>query len=629
MKTQRSCPDCGSPLPPDAPEGICPECLMKGGLEFSQDTTISIEPIKTAGEQDLPNPGDQFGEYRIERELGRGGMGAVYEAEQLETSRRVALKVLAHRLDSAETRARFFREGRLAASINHPNSVYVYGTGEIEGTPVIVMELVNGGTLQERVKRDGSLPVGKAVDAIIDVISGLQAAQEKGILHRDIKPSNCFEDTDGTVKVGDFGLSISSEAREEAELTREGLFLGTPAFCSPEQLRGEELNARSDLYSVGVTLFYLLTGRTPFKGNNTAQLFANVLEKAPPSPKDIRSEISEELAKVVLRCLEKTPGERFRDYEELHRALIPFGSEAPVPASLPWRFAAGLIDTVGIGWLSTAIGFLLTGKVLGFVLARDLLMIQQPGSNNSPRVLGILFLIYLAWVGYYTLLEGRWGCSLGKALCRLQLVDDDRNPPGFGKAGLRAVMFQMIPTIPLWIIYGLIAAGKVSYDNTPIMMNVCSYSPYLIIGLFFCTARKRNGLAGLHDLVSRTRVIRKLKLETRPALVPADVQPVTESESMPRIGSYYVLEKLEQRKDSQWLLAYDARLLRKTWIHVVPPGTPEVPNNLRALGRVGRLRWITGRRSGEENWDVFEAPTGASFRDRRGTDGGDEITCLE
>ena len=132
MNPQRSCPDCGSPLPPDAPEGICPECLMKGGLEFSRDTAPSIEPIGTAEERNLPNPGDQFGEYRIIRELGRGGMGAAYEAEQLETGRRVALKVLTYRLNSAEARARFFREGRLAASINHPNSVYVFGTGEIE-----------------------------------------------------------------------------------------------------------------------------------------------------------------------------------------------------------------------------------------------------------------------------------------------------------------------------------------------------------------------------------------------------------------------------------------------------------------------------------------------------------------
>jgi eukaryotic-like serine/threonine-protein kinase len=606
MKPQRSCPDCGSPLPPDAPEGICPECLMKTGMELSQNTTISVEPIDTAEGRNLPNPGDQFGEYRIERVLGRGGMGAVYEAEQLETGRRVALKVLTHRLDSAEARARFFREGRLAASINHPNSVYVYGTGEIEGTPAIVMELVKGSTLEERVKRDGPFPVGNAVDAIIDVISGLQAAQATGILHRDIKPSNCFEDADGTVKVGDFGLSISSEAREEIELSRKGMFLGTPAFSSPEQLRGEELNARSDLYSVGVTLFYLLTGRTPFEGNTTAQLFANVLEKVPPSPKDFRPEIPEELARVVLRCLEKTPGERFRNYHELHRALMPFGTDAPAPAPLPRRFAAGLIDNILVSiFLLWAITYLLTGGTSS---------IWELERFYPLRYLGVMSLQHLVLVGYYALLEGRWGCSIGKALCRLQLVDDHRNPPGFGKAGLRAVLFLIIPYIPFCIFFGLVAASKVNYSYALILITV-AFPHYLLTGLFFSTARKRNGLAGLHDLVSRTRVIRKTKLATRPALAPSDIQPVKESESMPRIGAYYVLEKLGRDHDGQWLLAYDARLLRKIWIREAPPGAPEVPNHQRALGRIGRLRWIAGRRSGEENWDAFEAPTGAPFLD--------------
>jgi serine/threonine protein kinase len=610
MDLQRYCPDCGSPLPPDAPEGICPECLMKGGLSFSHDTTLSVEPIETSEERDLPNPGDQFGEYRIVRDLGHGGMGAVYEAEQLETGRRVALKVLTHRMNSADARARFFREGRLAASINHPNSVYVYGTGEIEGTPAIVMELVDGGTLQERVRANGPLPVGKAVNAIIDVISGLQAAQAKGILHRDIKPSNCFEDADGTVKVGDFGLSISSEGRDEIDLTREGVFLGTPAFCSPEQLRGEDLNTRSDLYSVGVTLFYLLTGRTPFEGNSTMQLFANVLEKAPPSPKNFRPEIPDELAKVVLRCLEKTPGERFRNYEDLHRALVPFGTDAPVPASLLQRFAAVLVDLAIFSLFSTTIGFAFTG---------DLFILQQPGSFDSPRHMGIAYLWimslgYLAMVGYFTLAEGRWGCGLGKAVCRLRLVDDRRNPPGFGKAGLRAAMFLMIPATPSWIFYWLVAAGKASYSNMPFMITA-GLAFYIIIGLFFTTARKRNGWAGLHDLATRTRVIRRPKLETRPTLPLPDIRPVAESESMPRIGAYHVLEKLEEDKNEQWLLAYDARLLRKIWIHKVPAGTPEVDRGLRSLKRIGRLRWISGRRSAEESWDAYEAPSGVPLPD--------------
>lgn len=612
MEIQRFCPDCGSPLPPDAPEGICPECLMKVGLEFSQDTTLSVEPIETEGERDMPVPGDQFGEYRIERVLGRGGMGAVYEAEQLETGRRVALKVLTHRLNSPEARARFFREGRLAASINHPNSVYVYGTGEVEGTPVIMMELVGGGTLQQRVKKNGPLPVGKAVDAIIDVISGLQAAQAKGILHRDIKPSNCFEDIDGTVKVGDFGLSISSEASEDTELTSDGLFLGTPAFCSPEQLRGEELNARSDLYSVGVTLFYLLTGRTPFEGHTSVQLIANVLEKTPPSPKDFRPEIPDELARVVLRCLEKTPGERFRNYGELHRALMPFGTTAPAPAPLLQRFLAGAIDMAVFSFLSTVIGLCFTGGSM--TKLQSMGIVFYLGGRDGGIVLAVMLLGCLAWVVYHTLLEGRWGYSLGKAACRLRVVDADRNTPGLGKAGLRAAIYVTAPYLPFWIYYGLIAAGKLSLDDTR-MLLVISYSYYPIFGLLFSTARKRNGLAALHDLASRTRVVRKPKLETRPALPLSDLKPVMESESMPRIGAFHVLETLGQGRDGRWLLAYDTRLLRKVWIHEVPAGTPELPGHQKTLRRVGRLRWITGRRSAEENWDAFEAPAGAAFPD--------------
>ena len=174
---------------------------MAGALESSIDPheTVMMSAAEKRNQQ-LPTPGQQFGGYRIEAELGRGGMGAVFEAEQIDSGRRVALKVLSHKLDSAEARARFLREGRLAASINHPNSVYVFGTEEIEGTPAISMELIAGGTLEERVRQHGPLPPGEAVDAILQLVAGLEEAQKTGILHRDIKPANCFEDRDGSIK---------------------------------------------------------------------------------------------------------------------------------------------------------------------------------------------------------------------------------------------------------------------------------------------------------------------------------------------------------------------------------------------------------------------------------------------
>ena len=153
-------------------------------------------------------PGQRIGLYRIERLLGRGGMGEVYEAEHLEHGRRIALKVLSPGLSDAIDRARFLREGQLAAAVNHPHVVYIYGSEDIEGMPAIAMELLPGGTLKERVEKEGPLAPIEAVDAMLQVVSGLEAAHEAGVLHRDIKPSNCFVDADGTVKVGDFGLAI-------------------------------------------------------------------------------------------------------------------------------------------------------------------------------------------------------------------------------------------------------------------------------------------------------------------------------------------------------------------------------------------------------------------------------------
>jgi len=327
MNTARTCQQCGKILPTDAPEGLCPQCLMACALAStaapgSGECGGTVAALGDGPRRGLPRAGEPFGGYRIVRELGRGGMGAVYEAEHPQSGRRVALKALSRQLDSPESHRRFLREGRLAASINHPNSVYVYGTEEIDGTPVIAMELVAGGTLQQRVQREGPMPVAQAVDAILQVIAGLEAAQALGILHRDIKPSNCFQDVDGTVKVGDFGLSISSAARGDTNVTAPGVLLGTPAFASPEQLRGDELNARSDLYSVGVTLFFLLTGRTPFEAPNVVRLIANVLEQTPPSPKTLQPAVPQDLARVVLRCLEKQPSERPRSYGELREALV-------------------------------------------------------------------------------------------------------------------------------------------------------------------------------------------------------------------------------------------------------------------------------------------------------------------
>ncbi len=595
---RRTCAECGAELADDA-RGLCPRCLLQAGLGSQTDADATVASGGGIGRRRvLPEAGEPFGPYRILRLLGRGGMGVVYEAEEQDTGRRVALKVLSRQFDSAKDRARFLREGRLAASINHPNSVYVYGTDEIDGTPTIAMELVSGGTLQERVKSRGPMPVPVAVDTILQIIAGLEAAQAIGILHRDIKPGNCFEDADGTIKIGDFGLSISSAARAEPSITAAGVVVGTPAFCSPEQLRGDELNARSDMYSVGGTLFFLLTGRVPFEGHNLAQLTANVLEKPAPSPRDFRLDVPKGLARVVQRCLAKQPADRFKSYDDLRQALAPYGATAPTPATLSLRFLAGTLDMIAISLPGSAAMLVYMGSPLNWM--------QLTGVRTREMFL-LTFGSFIVISLYYALCEGLWGAAAGKALCRLRVVRPDKNPPGFWRALLRALIFLCIPALPSWIAYSI---DPLAVMQSPmVMQQLLGLAFYLLLAMLFSTARRRNGFAAVQDLLTKTRVISKASLELRPVLAAAETPPPA-IEAQPTVGPYHVLETLETNADGQWLSGYDLRLLRKVWIRTVPSGTPPVPAQLRNIGRVGRLRWLTGRRTPEENWDAFEGVSG-------------------
>ena len=606
---QRRCPQCGVALPGDLPPELCPKCLLKTGLDTQTQTgpagtiIVSAESLSPG----LPHLGEQLGHYRIVRSLGSGGMGTVFEAEDLENGRRVALKVLSQKLDSPAARQRFFREGRLAGSINHPNSIYVFGTEEIGGTPIITMELVSGGTIEERVRAKGPMSPAEAVDAVLQIIAGLEAAQRTGILHRDVKPSNCFVDTDGTIKIGDFGLSISTAIRMETALTAAGSFLGTPAFCSPEQLRGEELNTRSDMYSVGATLFYLLTGRSPFQAKNDVALIAAILEQPVPSPRQIRPELPRGLSKAVRRCLEKQPGERFRTYGELRKALAPYSSTAPVPATLGLRFVAGMVDMMLLGLFSMIIMMAASSRgpenpVSPFYFMQLL--------NDSPRLALVITLVAdLCFVLYFTLLEGIWGVTLGKLVCGLRVVGAANNPPGVWRALPRPLLCILAPALPACI---FLTINHKDFWDHPGLQNIMGFSYYVLLALVFSTARRRNGFAALHDLVTKTRVVSRTSLLARPAPVVGETSPPA-VEAKPLIGPYHVLDTLADSAGTAWLLGYDLRLLRKVWIRTVPAGTGPVPASLRNLGRVGRLRWLAGRRSPEENWDAFEALSGQSL----------------
>lgn len=598
---QHRCPVCGADLPPHLNANQCPQCLLRAGLD-TQPGGVAVDtavlPAPPPRKRDLPQPGELFGHYRILRLLGEGGMGAVYESEDVECGRRVALKVLGHTLDSPEARARFFREGRLAASINHPNSVYVFGTEEIAGIPVIAMELVPGGTLQQRVQSEGALPVAAVVDYALQIMAGLEAAQQIGILHRDVKPSNCFVDTDGTVKVGDFGLSISTQVRTEPALTVTGTFVGTPVFSSPEQLRGDELTVRSDIYSLGVTLYYLLTGKKPFEAPSLVQLLATVLEKRAESPAKWRSGLPKRLCRAVLKCLEKSPDDRFRNYAELRDALQPYASTAPTPATLGLRLLAGVMDSALLGVIQMALSVLWVGGWENLV---------RPDIYQNPRLIYAVLTNIVLTTLYYGLLEGLWGASLGKATFRLRVVRSDRNAPGVLRAWVRAVIFIGLPMLPTMATWWLQIDWSRAEDNWKAMP--LSLGHVVIMGLLFVGARRRNGFAGLHDLATTIRVVQKSARTERPMLA-APLESLPDTQAVPQIGPYHILDTLAAGAGEELLLGFDSRLLRRVWIRRLPPGTPPVAPVLCQVGRLGRLRWLSGQRSPTEAWDAYEALTG-------------------
>ena len=341
--------------------------------------------------------GTHLGSYEVLALLGAGGMGEVYRARDPKLGREVAVKVLpsAFAEDPGRLR-RFEREARAAGSLNHPNILAVYDFGTHDGAPYLVMELLEGSTLRQRMG-GRPLPVRKVVELGLQMAQGLAAAHEKGILHRDLKPENLFITREGRVKLLDFGLAKSrgiaeaeattlAMAPEAGPVTQGGVVVGTVGYMSPEQVRGEPLDPRSDLFSLGVVLWEMATGALPFHGATAAEVMGAILTQEPPDL-DPALGISADLARILDSCLAKDPSERFHSAHDLAFALQVLRESGP-PGGRPVRWVRALsLNARAVLILALVLG----GAGLAILMAGRSTRLL-PGPRQSRRAPSLLAL---------------------------------------------------------------------------------------------------------------------------------------------------------------------------------------------------------------------------------------------
>jgi serine/threonine protein kinase len=374
------CPKCQADNPDTSRFcGNCATQLTPAGQPSSSLTKTLESPVHALSKGSLV-----AGKYRIIEEIGRGGMGIVYKAEDIKLARQVAIKVLPEVFTADPERlARFEREAKVLASLNHQNIAAIYGVEEANGKRFLVLELVEGETLAERLI-ESSLSLEETLEVCRQIADGLEGAHEKGIIHRDLKPANVKMTPEGKAKILDFGLAkalveeftaldIANSPTITAQMTEPGVILGTAAYMSPEQAKGRPVDKRSDIWAFGCILYECLTGKRAFPGDTATESMAAIL-RGEPEWGSLPADTPGNVRAVLRRCLKKDPRERLRDIGDVRVEILEGLSEPAAMIPVSRRFSL-------LRLLSTGAGLLVIGLVAGMAVMKYF----KPGSIPASR----------------------------------------------------------------------------------------------------------------------------------------------------------------------------------------------------------------------------------------------------
>ncbi len=556
----------------------------------------SHRPNEVAGSKGAQSPIRSVGGYQLDQLLGEGGMGRVYRG--LDTNgRAVAVKLLSPQwTTSDDALTRFKQEGVIASQINHPHCVFVHRVDEDHGTPFIAMELMTGKTLKDLVVATGPLPYKEAVRLILQCIDGLIEAHAQGMIHRDIKPANCYLDDNGNVKIGDFGLARSLV--DDSDLTRTGAFLGTPLFASPEQVLGQKVDERSDIYSLTVTLYYLLAGKAPFESPNAAQVIAKIASSDPPSFREAGVQVPRGLENIVIKGLARDRNKRYHTFQELRAELLPIVAPDEEIASLRRRCAAGAIDMIVMSFIASIMMLIVMG-------ARGLDEIDAAVGNMVGAI--IVFL-------YFWISESIVGATIGKRLLRLKVVDAETGRRQLvGKLAIRTASYVAI-TNSVESIYYLFGANQITW-----VIPVVAWTGYAMGLLVLWIGWLKTGQRQLtHEWLSGTQTriaVRTRSLQPVRLSLPEWSIPLVEKGSLPTtIGRFQILGQLKTTDDTCWYSARDKALDREVWIQLLAADELPMSNDRKDCVRRTRMRVIESGIFQDRSWHAYLAPEGIPMR---------------